>query len=346
MKRIASVLALVLAMLVAMPVSAAENTFRDVPQNHWAYDFVEQAAQEGWVTGVGGGRYEPESKITGAEFLTMITKSLYPEEIGLGEPGEPWYQPYVNTAEAHGMLTHGLGEKEVLDNPVNRYRMAAVLCSVAKETGVVEYENGGILAADGITVMNDSNASNYIGDWASVPEEYREAVMVSYALGLLSGNDSKGTFGGASSMNRAESAVVLCRINDLVRNGTAIQQYSARVVELVNEERAKEGLGALRVDDTLQKAAQARAGELVQQFSHTRPDGTSCFTVLNEYGVSGYSSAGENIAMGYATPEAVMIGWMNSPGHRANILTPSFDTIAVGCVEYNGVFYWVQLFLG
>lgn len=346
MKRIASVLALVLAMLVAMPVSAAENTFRDVPQSHWAYDFVEQAAQEGWVTGVGEGRYNPEANITGAEFLTMITKSLYLDEIGAGQPGEPWYQPYVNAAEDHGMLTHGLGEKEVLDNPVNRYRMAAVLWSAAKEAGKVEYVDGGILAADGITVMNNSNASRYIGDWASVPDEYQEAVLASYALGLLSGNDSKGTFGGASSMTRAESAVVLCRINDLVRNGTEIQQYSTQVVELVNKERAKEGLGALQVDDTLQKAAQARAREIVEQFSHTRPNGTSCFTVLGEYGVSGYSMSGENIAMGYATPEAVMIGWMNSPGHRANILTASYDTIAVGCVEYNGAFYWVQLFLG
>ena len=122
--------------------------------------------------------------------------------------------------------------------------------------------------------------------------------------------------------------------------------YAAQVVALVNQERAAQGLSALGGNDRLQQAADKRAQEIIELFSHDRPDGTACYTVLSEYGVSGYWTAGENIAAGQSTPEQVMNSWMNSSGHRANILNGSFDTIAVGCAESGGRLYWVQLFLG
>ena len=117
-----------------------------------------------------------------------------------------------------------------------------------------------------------------------------------------------------------------------------------QVVALVNQQRAENGLSALSVNSQLQQAAQERAQEQVELYSHTRPDGTRCFTILEEYGID-YSGAGENIAYGQRSPEAVMNAWMNSSGHRANILNAGFDTIGVGCVEYNGTLYWVQMFV-
>ena len=118
-----------------------------------------------------------------------------------------------------------------------------------------------------------------------------------------------------------------------------------QVVTLVNKERAKAGLNKLEMDTKLQTAAAKRAKELKTLFSHSRPDGSLCFTVLNEYNVI-YMAAGENIAMGQTTPEAVMNSWMNSEGHRANILSGNFTKIGVGCYQYNGRLYWVQLFIG
>ena len=100
----------------------------------------------------------------------------------------------------------------------------------------------------------------------------------------------------------------------------------------------------MTVNTKASQAAQVRAAEQARSFSHTRPNGTSCFTALREAGVS-YRSAGENIAYGQQTPEAVMSGWMNSQGHRANILERNFTKIGVSCYENaNGVKYWVQLF--
>ena len=119
--------------------------------------------------------------------------------------------------------------------------------------------------------------------------------------------------------------------------------YASQVVALVNAERAKYGLSALKVDSRVQQAAQVRAAETVQSFSHTRPNGSSFSTALTEAGVS-YTRSGENIAYGQSTPQQVVQAWMNSSGHRANILNESFTTIGVGYTVSGGTAYWAQLF--
>lgn len=125
--------------------------------------------------------------------------------------------------------------------------------------------------------------------------------------------------------------------------GDTQEAFAAQVVSLVNVERAKNGLPALEIDSRVTAAAQTRAGELKRSFSHSRPDGRSCFTALTESGAS-YRGAGENIAYGQTTPEAVMNAWMNSDGHRANILSNKYTTIGVGYTVIDGVPYWAQMF--
>lgn len=119
--------------------------------------------------------------------------------------------------------------------------------------------------------------------------------------------------------------------------------YAYDVFEIVNQEREKDGKDALEWDDDLAACAQERAYEIKEEFSHTRPDGSSCFTVLSDAGIS-YTSSGENIASGQRNPELVMNAWMNSPGHRKNILKSSFGRMGVGCAYIDGYYYWVQVF--
>ena len=126
-------------------------------------------------------------------------------------------------------------------------------------------------------------------------------------------------------------------------NGTAQGDYASQVAALVNAVRAQHGLAALTVDTKVQRAAQVRATETAQSFSHTRPNGSSFSTALTEAGVT-YRTAGENIAYGQSTPQAVVDAWMNSSGHRANILSSSYTTIGVGYTVVNGTAYWAQLF--
>ncbi len=122
--------------------------------------------------------------------------------------------------------------------------------------------------------------------------------------------------------------------------------YKAQVVALMNQERAAVGVGGISQNASLDAVAQIRAQEIVQSFSHTRPNGSSCFTVLEEGGIA-YMTAGENIAAGYGTPADVMNGWMNSDGHRANILNGSFGQVGIGYyTDPNTPYgtYWVQIF--
>lgn len=125
--------------------------------------------------------------------------------------------------------------------------------------------------------------------------------------------------------------------------GSMQGDFASQVAALVNAERAKYGLSALTVDTNVQQAALVRAKETAQSFSHTRPNGSSFSTALTEAGVS-YRTAGENIAYGQSTPQQVMNAWMNSSGHRANILNANYTTIGVGYTVINGTAYWAQLF--
>ena len=130
-----------------------------------------------------------------------------------------------------------------------------------------------------------------------------------------------------------------------IQDDSAALFYEQQVINMVNEERAKKGLSALTIQNDLTLAAEVRARELEQLFAHTRPDGRNCFTALDDIGIP-YSSVGENIAYGYTTPSNVMEGWMNSPGHRANIMNAGYKKIGVGFWqdEY-GRQYWTQIFV-
>ena len=120
---------------------------------------------------------------------------------------------------------------------------------------------------------------------------------------------------------------------------------AAQVLALVNAQRARAGLGSLSLDPEASKAAGVRAREIQISFSHTRPDGRDFSTALSEAGAS-YRASGENIAYGQRSAEQVMDVWMNSAGHRANILNPGYSRIGIGHVkDSRGVDHWVQLFL-
>ena len=124
------------------------------------------------------------------------------------------------------------------------------------------------------------------------------------------------------------------------------EAYEQAVLDQVNQVRQGLGLSPLTLNTTLVNAAHTRSMEIVEQASHTRPDGRSCFTAWDDAGVS-YISAGENIAAGQQTPEAVMEDLINSPGHYANIIDENFTELAVGCYYVPGStygYYWVQCF--
>lgn len=115
------------------------------------------------------------------------------------------------------------------------------------------------------------------------------------------------------------------------------------VYEITNNYRSLVGVSSLTLDSSLVEAASIRAKELSDSFSHTRPNGSSCFTVLSELGIS-YGTAGENIAAGYSSSQSVMEGWRSSSGHYQNIISSKFKKIGIGVNIINNQYYWVQIF--
>lgn len=368
MKRQLSRVLLALALLAGLlsPALAADAGFTDVPAGHWANAYIQKAYDAGWVHGMGGGRYEPSGVLTRAQFLTMVTNAFFAQEMeqASAPEGAPWYAACWSVAQANGLHTgssfQGLSD---LPGQISRYDMAQVIVNT--------------LSGQGISASAEAAqaAQSDIRDWSGVPAAYRGAVSGAYALGILNGRN--GSFDGQATMTRAEAAAVLCRIDEAIANGGSIQtpgpdggkapdggsssgggapaqptgeELTAEVVRLVNAERAKEGLAPLGTYDSLTRAAQIRAPEIVTLFSHDRPDGTKCYTAMDETGArAGAYAYGENIAAGNATAAATVEQWMNSPGHRANILNGKFTHIGVGYQHADGSDYgdyWVQMFVG
>ncbi|MBQ9354839.1 MAG: hypothetical protein IJT84_04095, partial [Clostridia bacterium] len=125
----------------------------------------------------------------------------------------------------------------------------------------------------------------------------------------------------------------------------AVSDYEKEVVNLVNNIRKEYGLSPLKLNSELSAVARLKSSDMREKgyFSHTSPTYGSPFDMMKTFGIK-YRTAGENIAMGYRTPQAVVDGWMNSKGHRENILNSSFTEIGVGYIA-NGN-YWTQMFIG
>ncbi|HWO96823.1 MAG TPA: CAP domain-containing protein [Bacillus sp. (in: firmicutes)] len=127
-----------------------------------------------------------------------------------------------------------------------------------------------------------------------------------------------------------------------------VSEFEKQVANLVNQERQKAGLKPLQLDTKLSDVAREKSKDMMNKgyFSHQSPTYGSPFDMMKQFGIT-YNSAGENIAKGQQTPQEVMNAWMNSEGHRANILNGSFTHIGVGFVkDAQGTTYWTQMFIG
>lgn len=134
---------------------------------------------------------------------------------------------------------------------------------------------------------------------------------------------------------------------DLEFEALDAELVARQVLELINQHRKEAGVEPLVLGNKLCRAANIRAKELEELFSHDRPDGRRCFSVFGEVDLNFFGAMGENIAMGYRSSESVVDGWMNSTGHRANILSANYTALGVGYYQDDdGVRHWVQMFAG
>lgn len=132
-----------------------------------------------------------------------------------------------------------------------------------------------------------------------------------------------------------------------ISNIQDVKTQEAEVLRLVNIERSKSGLRPLSMNWELSRIARYKSQDMINKnyFSHISPTYGSPFNMMENFGLK-FSAAGENIAMGQKTPAEVVTAWMNSPGHRANILNTSYTQLGVGLAKSSsGVCYWTQMFI-
>ena len=133
-----------------------------------------------------------------------------------------------------------------------------------------------------------------------------------------------------------------------VTPGDNFSEYQQEVLRLVNVERQKVGVAPLSLDSSLSNVATVKSQDMIDKnyFDHNSPTYGSPFDMMKQFGIS-YKAAGENIAYGQQSPAEVMNSWMNSPGHRKNILSSDFTHLGVGIAKKsNGTIYWTQMFIG
>ena len=197
------VFALCLCAALCTPALAAGQSFSDVPAGQWYHRWVTEAAGRGWVSGVGGGKYEPGKSVTYSQFAVMLGKAIYPDDLAAQPAGEQWWMAGCEAAAKHelfpdtDMAVRG-NWPAVANTPIEREQMAQMVYNA--------------LAGQGIKLPSYeecSEAAKEIADIADV-DNYA-AVTACYTIGLLNGNDS-GNFAPRDPMTRAQACVVLCNI--------------------------------------------------------------------------------------------------------------------------------------
>lgn len=206
------------ALIVALVLPLASQPkphFTDVPTTHWAYANIERAYSDGVMAGTGGnaakytGVFSPSGTLTEAQFVTILTRGFFPTELEAAKKSvgsnAKWYAAAEKVAEDKHLLTFVQGK---MDKPITRYDMAAIIANVmdAKEFA-------------GRPNFNTVQATfSKIADINSIPDSYQTSVAAVFAMGIITGTDSKGTFSGSSYMNRAQAAVVYGRMKDAFLN--------------------------------------------------------------------------------------------------------------------------------
>ena len=215
-KTVSLLLALALSAALAAPVSAVYETptFTDVPKSFWGYVSIEKAAENKWISGNPDGTFAPNANVTYAQFCVMLVSAFFPEQLAsYTGPSSPWYVPSCTIAAQNDLLLGTRVEQTptlegAVSQPMSRYEMALVVSNTLYK-----------INAKIPTPQEQADQMDKTSDYWDIHKQYRNAVLLVKATGVLSGMDSAGTFGGSGNLSRAQAAVVLGKLNDLRNTG-------------------------------------------------------------------------------------------------------------------------------
>lgn len=329
---------------IASQTYAAPSGFKDVSENYWAYDDIKKLTDMNIIKGHTDGTYRLYDEVTRAQSAMFIVRTLGISSKNRPDPGfTDVSQNTTGFAEIATLVDMGVLAKAPKFNPAkstSRAEMAKMLTLAFELTGT----------------------SAQTKQFKDVPINH---LFYPYIDKMVANKITKGTsptlYSPGDKVTRVQIAVFLKRVLDLgkipappkgssefpaVPTGETAMMES--IFKLVNAERAKAGVSPLKYHETLEVAALVKSKDMsdLDYFSHDSPTYGSPFELMDLAGIS-YTSAGENIAAGQTTPEKVVGDWMNSPGHRANILKPTYTHMAIGSYKGSGRYgiYHTQMFI-
>lgn len=310
-------LAMALALSLAPSALAATDTltFSDVPATHWAYDEITEMTAQGLFTGKsaavdGVAKFAPNDTMTRAEFVTVVTRMIFGEELAAREnpAGAPWWRKYYDIAVENRILNAGELDGGNLDRPMTRQEMALVIGRAAQGFDYYYY-----------------TASSGIPDWNAIADEYKPAVLFSYGNELLTGVDEEGTFDPNGTLNRAAGATVVYRLIEKVKTDGRKDWYARHI--MLSTEPSKVEYGIMAVADW-NPANMAKTITKGKELADGYNDPTRCDSGVVEGEVAlvlGAEGKGYLVLGGYITDH----GGMGNPN--------KFPTVTVtGLPEYDG----------
>lgn len=332
MKRRICILVFVLMFLMSSSSFAkSQPLFLDTKATDWFIKDVSYLVSLEGISGYPDGTFKPSKEITKAEFIKVLVSSIGHKN--LKKANSHWSSPYMNKALELGLISKdNLGN---LSNPITRYEMATII------SNTLEYLEENIPA-------NIESFSSYIKDIHKINDEnLYNCVLNTYVKGIISGYPD-GRFAGDNFLSRAEASSVIVRVIDkdsrIKQNLDQTAAFADDVLRIVNKERNKNGLSVLQFCKNLNSVANLKSKDMAtyNYFDHVSPNYGNLFDILKEKNIA-YKTGGENIAAGHTTPQQVVDAWMNSPGHRKNILNPNYNKTGIG-VYFGDRIYWTQNF--
>ncbi|MCG7343964.1 S-layer homology domain-containing protein [Sporosarcina sp. ACRSL] len=336
------------------PAQAA--SFTDVPKSHWAHDPIDVISDLGIINGYPDGTYklnQPVTRAQAAKIVALATKT---------KPTHSFTPDFKDVTPAHGSYDHirALTERGIFNNgeafnpnaSLTRGQMAKI---ITLAYNIIVDDNDEISFSD---VKKINGYHSYITTIAELGitttaqggefkpnDPVSRAHMAAFIHRAIEFDNKRKT--GEIYYDQAQRKYVE-KVYSIPEPPPAQMDESLAVqtINLVNKERQQQNLATLKQDDELSAIAQIKAEDMAKNnyFAHNSPTYGTVGNMLDQFGYD-WMGYGENIAKGYTTAETVVQGWMESPGHRANILQSHFTNIGTGyATDQNGTTYWVHMF--
>lgn len=362
-----------------LTAAASQSEFTDVDKTDYYYDAVKVLGEADVLSGYPDGTFKPYNYVTRAEMAAIVCRMLGRKSDAFNDiektsfndvSNNSWAKGYINIAVKNGIINgDGNGNFRPDDNVKYEEAVKMIICSLGLGDSIIvdpsDWSSGYILAANqkgivtgvkgrrgeaavrgDIAVMVYNGILYIAGKRKSASDEKTDNVLIYEEAEAEKNMQQKEKWEQAAETEQEEKNEYKPEQDN--KEEPDISLFRKRVIELANKERAAVGIPPLTENDLLNICAQKHSEDMVYNnfFAHTNLNGESPFDRMDNENIN-YMAAAENIAYGQASPEEVIECWMNSDGHRQNILNPDYDEIGVGIsVADTKIIYWTQCFIG